>query len=81
MTSQPEFDCLRQACSSALAEFFAFAHETESRMRHLHLPVGVEEDVEFLCQRGVEFDAFHVYLVASRQLADFVQRHMYATIN
>ena len=76
MTNQPEFDRLRQACSSALAQFITEAHETERRMRRLRLPVGVDADVRFLSQRGAEFDACHVYLVATRQLAVFLERQL-----
>ena len=76
MTTQAEFDRLRQTCSNALAQFIAAAHETERRMQQLRLPVGVAADERFLSQRGAEFDACYVYLVAARQLADFLARQL-----
>jgi hypothetical protein len=57
MTSQPEFDRLRRTCSTQLSQFISEARQTELQAQPLRLPVGAGAALQFLCQRGVEFDA------------------------
>ena len=75
MTSQHrEIDRLRRTCSAQLAQFIKEASQTERDVRRLRLPVGAEAALQLSSQRGVEFDACYEYLIASRQLAEFLQQ-------
>jgi uroporphyrinogen-III synthase len=74
MISQREFDRLRRTCSAQLAQFISEARRTERHVQRLRLPVGVETDLQFLSQRGVEFDACYEYLIACRQLTESLRQ-------
>ena len=74
MASQREFDRLRRTCSAQLAQFIKEARQTERHVRRLRLPVGAEAALQCISQRGVEFDACYEYLIASRQLAEFLRQ-------
>lgn len=73
MEDQPEFDRLRQPCSARLQEYIAAAHETESRMKQLRVPVSLEVVRQFTSQRSMEVVAFENYMVASVRFSDFLQ--------
>lgn len=76
MTDQAEFDRLRATCSTRLKQFIAQARKTERRMQQLRLPVGVEEDLQFLFQRGAEVQACENYLLASLRFRDFLHPYI-----
>ena len=76
MTDQPQFDRLRRTCSARLKQFITEAHQTERRMKNLSLPAGVREFHRLTIQRRAEYDACHEYLLASRQVADFLQQQL-----
>ena len=76
MSDQPQFDHLRRDCSARLEEFIIEVRETERRTRNIKSPATVQEVEWFTTQRGTELDACHEYILASRQLVEFLDKHV-----
>ena len=76
MPDQPQFDRLRRDCSARLEEFITEARESERRMRNIKSPATAQEVQWFTTQRAAELDACHEYILASHQLAEFLQQHV-----
>ena len=77
MADQPEFDRLRQICSTRLEAFIAETRKTELAMQQLTLPVSLAASQQFASQRNTEVVAFENYIWATVRLSDFLQQHVY----
>jgi hypothetical protein len=72
MTSRPEFDRLRQTCSTALEQFIIEAHKSELSMHHLSMPVSHTAARRFSSQRNAEAAAYENYISTSIRLMNFM---------
>jgi len=72
MPNQPEFDLLRQTCSTALEQFILEARKSELSMHQLSMPVSRTAARRFSSQRTAEAAAYENYLSTSIRLIEFI---------